>query len=167
MFLELSQRGLINQKSIEELAAEEKMSASTLWRDWRRRGLWLGAMTQIEQSRVMLIQVLHEFKSVREEAWKTYTDARTHNSYNAAVGALHMITKNLIGEMNFRQSLGVMERAPIESKVEQIRTIKKAVVFLVEAIEKEDPGLLPQLLKVVKSVEGLEKIDKDFLEKAR
>jgi len=167
MLLKLKQSGLLNQKSITKLADNEGVKPHTLWQDWSRRDLWLKEMAQIEQTRSMVLEILHEFKSVREEAWKTYTAARTVNNYNAAVSALSMITKNLIEEMKFRQSLGVMEKAPIEMKIEQLQNIKQAVVFLVDTIEKEDPSLLPQLLKVVENAEDLEKINEEFLDKGR
>ena len=167
LLLGLKHRGLLNQTNIEKLAKEQNVEPGTLWTDWSRRHLWLKEMAQIEQTRTMVQEILHEFKSVREEAWKTYTDARGRGSYNAAVGALHMVTKSLIEEMKFRQSLGIMEQTPTELRIEQVQSIKKAVVFLVEKVEKEDPTLLPKLLQVVKSAESLEEVDAEFLEKGR
>ena len=167
MLLQLKYSGLLNQKSIEKLAKKENVKPHTLWQDWSRRHLWLKEMAQIEQTRNMVLEILHEFKSAREEGWKTYTEARTEGHYTAAVSALHMITKGLIAEMSFRQSLGVMEKAPIEIKVEQTRNIRKAVIFFIDIVEKENPALLPELLKIVKDTEDLEKADKKFLEKGR
>ena len=111
--------------------------------------------------------MFNEFDSTRAMAWKICDAAMKTENYAAAVGALKLVLDVDVKAASLRQSLGVMERVPVDYKVEQIESIRKAVVFLVETIEKEDPSLLPKLLKVVKNVEDLEKTDERFLEKGR
>ena len=165
--LDLYYRNQLDQEHVEKLAKEFNVKPYTIWNDWARRDIWLPQMAQIEQTRTQILMLFNRFSSTQAKALKIFDAAAETKNYNAAIGALKLVLEVDVKEATLRQSLGVMERVPVEYKVERIQNIKKAVVFLVKKVEKENPALLPELLKIVKNVKDAKKIDEEFLEKGR
>lgn len=165
--LDLAHRKLLVKKEINKLAKEFKVKPGTIQTDYSRRDIWLPQMAQIEQGRSDFLMIFNSFDSTRALAYRTYDAAMKTNNYAVAVGALKLVLDVDVKASNLRQSLGVLERVPVEYKVEQIQNIRKAVVFFIDIVEKENPALLPELLKIVKNTEDLKKVNKKFIEKGR
>jgi hypothetical protein len=100
------------------IAAEYKVKASAVVRDWQRRDTWLSQILDLTKAEQLLAQLLAEMQESRREAWELEKLSKKQENYNAAVGALKHISESVSNQVQVLQSLGKLAQAPTSLKIE-------------------------------------------------
>jgi hypothetical protein len=143
----------MNVSSMTKLAESLGEKVNTLYVDWSRRDTWLPHFAPLLQNQTQLHAIFHELKTAREEAWKLYELAKNNENYMTAAVSLKETVNTLLKEITLRQSLGLLERAPLE--VKQLITVETERERARHILSEMSADELEVLVNALSPFEGL------------
>ena len=133
--------GLPLVEAVKLTSEEYSKKPEQIYEDWRGRKKWLPVLLQLGKDektiKEALINLFMDLREVRQELKVTY--AKADNS-NARVGALNALAATVEKEVQLRQSLGLMEQAPMKIETSGTQGIIVQMWLPEKKGEKDDKG---------------------------